>query len=115
MNVADHALARRNRARENMFDRMAGLVFGNSGIGRSAETGMSERRVRAGMCGVAIIGINHMTSRAAAAAIVARMIIGARKRHDRVEQTCLLQAEENRIGAKLRAEAAFTQLVVWLA
>src|SRR6266404_832730 len=42
MNVANHALARRNRAREGMFDGMASLIFWNRWIGGGAETQMAE-------------------------------------------------------------------------
>ena len=37
MNVADHALARRDGARESVLDRVSGLVLRNRRIGRSAE------------------------------------------------------------------------------
>src|SRR5260370_3558078 len=53
-----------------------------------------------------------MTRRASAAAIVAGMIVRAGKRQDGVEQSRFLQAEENRIGAQLSAEAAVAELVV---
>ncbi len=49
MNMANHALARGDRARKDMFDGMAGLVFRNRRIGRSAEAGMPELRVGAGV------------------------------------------------------------------
>src|SRR6266850_1852975 len=42
MNVANHALARRNRAREGMFDGMASLIFWNCWIGGSAEAQMAK-------------------------------------------------------------------------
>jgi len=99
MNVADHALARRNRARENVFDGMAGLVLRDGRIGRSAEPGVAERRVGAGMQWIAVVRVNHVAGRASAAAIVARMIVRAGKRQDGVEQSGFLQAEKNRIGA----------------
>src|SRR3989475_6447010 len=49
MNVADHALARRNRARENVLDGMARLVFRNRRIGGGAGAGVPELRVSAGV------------------------------------------------------------------
>ena len=45
MDVADHALARRNGAREDMLDGMAGLILRNRRIRRSAETGVAELRI----------------------------------------------------------------------
>jgi len=49
MDVADHTLARRDGAREDVFDGMAGLVLGNGRIGRRAEAGVAELRVGAGV------------------------------------------------------------------
>src|SRR5260370_9501980 len=49
MNVADHALARRDGARENVLDGMAGFALRSRRIGRSAEAGMPELRVSTGV------------------------------------------------------------------
>src|SRR5258708_17317762 len=46
VNVANHALARRDRARKDMFYGMAGLVFRNRRFRRSAEAAIPEFRVR---------------------------------------------------------------------
>ena len=67
------------------------------------------------MCRVAVVGVNDMASRAATGAIVAGMIVRARKRHDGVEQARFLEAEKNGVGAQPGAEAAFAELVVRLA
>ena len=115
MNVANHALAGGDGASESVFDGMARFRFGNGGIARSAEAGVAELRVRAGVRGVAIVGVNHVAGRAAAGAIVAGMIVRAGKRHHRIEEAGLLQAEEDGIGAKLGAEATVAELVVGLA
>src|SRR5450432_2059747 len=56
-----------------------------------------------------------MTRRAAAGAIVAGMVVGSRQRHYRIQQARFLQPQKNGIGAQLRAKAAFTKFVVWLA
>ena len=76
---------------------------------------MAEWRVYAGVCRIAVIGVDEMTGATAAGAIVAGMIVGARKRHDRVEQACFLEAEKNRVGAQPGAQTAVTELVVRLA
>src|SRR3989475_2828314 len=115
MNVADHALARRNRARENVLEGMAGFVLRNCGIGRSAEAGAPELRVGARVCGVAVVGIDHVTRGAPTGAIVAGMIVGARKRQDRVEQASFLQSEKNGICTQSVPKPAVAQLVVRLA
>src|SRR6266852_3729892 len=115
MDMADHALARRNRTRENVFDRMAGFILRNRRIGRSAEAGMAEPSISAGVRRVAVVGIDDVTRRTPAAAIVAGMIVRARKRQDGVEQARFLQAEENGIGAQPGSEAALAEFVVRLA
>src|SRR5713226_4344274 len=115
MDMADHALARRNRTRENVFDRMAGFILRNRRIGRSAEAGMAEPSISAGVRRVAVVGIDDVTRRTPAAAIVAWMIVGARKRHDRIEQSRFLQPEENGIGTQSRSKAAVAEFIVRLA
>jgi hypothetical protein len=57
----------------------------------------------------AVIGIDHMTGAAAAGAVVARLIVGARKREQRIQQAGLLQSEECGIGTQLRSKAARAQ------
>src|SRR5216683_1778410 len=86
MNVADHALTRRDGARENVLNGMARLVFRNRRIGRSAEAGMPELRIGAGVREIAVVGIDHMARSATAAAIVAGMIVAPWERKDRIEQ-----------------------------
>src|SRR6266853_4662117 len=49
MDVAHHALARRNRARKLVADRMAWLAMRNRRVFRSAEAAVAERRVLRGM------------------------------------------------------------------
>src|SRR6266704_3321503 len=94
---------------------MARSVLRYGRIGRCAEAGVAELRVGAGVRRIAIVGVNHMTRRAAAPAIIAGMIVRARKREDRIEQSSLLQAKKNGIRAKFRAKAAVAEFVVGLA
>ena len=115
MDVADHALARRNGAREDVLDGMAGLILGNSRIGRSAETGVAELRIGCRVRRIAIVCVNDVAGGAAAGAIVAGMIVGAGQRHHRIDETRFLQAEKDGIGAEFRAETAVAQFGVWLA
>ena len=112
VDVADHALAGGNRARERVPNRMAGFALCNRGIGGRALAEMAKRRIRTGMLGRAIVGVDYVARRATAAAIIARLIVRARKREHRVEQARLLQAKEHRIGAQQGAESAFPELVV---
>ena len=106
MHVADHALARRNRAREDVLNGMAGLQFVDGRIGSGAGAGVAEGRISGGMRGIAVIRVNHVTRRTSAGAIIAGMIVGTRQRHHGIDEARFLQAEKNRIGAKLGAEAA---------
>src|SRR6266481_954717 len=76
---------------------------------------MAERGVSAGMQWITVIRVDDVARRAPAAAIVARMIVCTGKRQDGVEQSRFLQAEKNRIGAQLSAEAAVAELVVGFA
>src|SRR5580704_7184061 len=91
---------------------MPWLIFRDGGIVGSAEAGVAVFRVRRGMRRVNIIGINDVAGGAAAGAIVAGMIIGARKGHDRIQQTRFLQAEKNGVRAQFGAESAVAELVV---
>ena len=77
MNVTDDALARWNGARETMLDGMSGFVLRNGGIGGEAETLMASRGVRAGVHGIAIVGVDDVTAGAAGAAVIARLVVGA--------------------------------------
>ncbi len=104
MHVADHALAGRNGARKFVANGMAGFFARNRRIVRGAETAIAKRRVLRGMLSRTVIRIDDVACRASAGAIVARLIVCARQRKQRIEQARFLQAEKNRIGAKLRAE-----------
>ena len=106
MHVAVHALARRNRARELMHDRMAALVFRNRLVRGEAESLVAVLAPPAGVRGRTIVGVNDVAGGAAARAIIARVIVRAEEAEQRIVQPRFLQAEENRIGAIERAETA---------
>ena len=109
MHVAVHALARRNRARELMHDRMAALVFRDRFVGGETETLMSVFAPPAGVRRRTIVRVNDVTGRATARAIIARMIVRSEKSEQRIVQPRFLQTEKHRIGAIQRAEAALGQ------
>ena len=94
MHVAVHALARRNRARELMHDRMSALVFRDRFVGGEAETLVAILAPPAGVRRRTIVGINDVAGRAAARSIIARMIVRAQKSEQRIVQPRFLQAEE---------------------
>ena len=115
MDVADHALARRNRARELVADGMSGLISRDGGIGGRGLSQIAGRSVGAGMFGRTVVGVDHVAGAASAGAVVAGLIVGAGKREQRIEQASLLQSEKDRIGAQLGAEAALAQFDLRLA
>ena len=112
MNVAHDALAGGDGAREFVHDGMAGFIARNGGVDLKAMPLIAESGVWAGMDGRAIVGVNHMAGGAAALPIIARMVVGAGQRKNRIQQARFLQAEKYRIGAKLGAESAVAQFVV---
>ena len=57
----------------------------------------------------AIVGVDDVAGGAAAGAVVARLIVGAEQVERRIQQPRLLQADEHRIGAVERAEAAIAE------
>ena len=109
VHVAGDALARWNRGREFVLDRMAGFVLGDRRIGVLAQPTMPRLSVRAGVHRRAIVGIDDVTRRATARPIIAGVIVGAEEVERRVEQTSLLQPNENRVGAVLSTESAIAQ------
>ena len=86
VHVANDALARRHAAREGVTNRVAALTVGNrrvDGLGCPEIAGVGER---ARMKRIAIVGVRHVASRAAALAVVAGMVVGAEERQQRIEQ-----------------------------
>ena len=115
VDVADHALAGGNGASERMFDGMAGLGLVDRGIGGGACAAVAKLCVCGGVRWIVVVGVDDVAGGAAAGAVVAGVIVGAGKRHDRIEEAGFLQAEENGIGAEFSAEAAVGELIVGLA
>src|ERR1700740_576273 len=112
MDVAHHAVARRNRACEFVANGVPGFPARNRRIVRSAESTVAERSVLRRMRCCAVVCVDDMTRRAAAGAVIARLAVRARQGKQRIEQARLLQSEKNRISAELCAEAARAELVV---
>src|ERR1051326_1066489 len=112
MHVAGHALARWNRARERVPDRMTRLgarrVYrGIDGLRLSV---VPILRVLHRVFGRSVVRVDHVAGRAAAAAIIAGLIVRTRKGEERIEQPRLLESEEDGIGSNLGAEASIAQL-----
>ena len=111
MDVADDALAGGDPAPggEAVLDRMAALPTRDHRIDREALATVAELRVRPGMDGGAVVGVDHMAAGAAAGAVVAGMVVGAEEVERRIEEPRLREAHEHRIGAVLRSQAPRSQ------
>src|SRR5262249_49851593 len=77
VDVTDDALARRNRARQLMFDRVPGLVLWDRRIDLRALSPVAKGGVGTGMHRRAVIRVNHVASCTTAVAIVTGMVVGA--------------------------------------
>jgi hypothetical protein len=59
-----------------MPDGVSGFIPGNSGVAGLAETIVASESIGSGMYRVAIVGVNDMTSGAAAGSVIAGLIVG---------------------------------------
>src|SRR4051794_13937038 len=98
MDVADDALAGWYRPRELMPDGMARFVFWNGRVHLRTTATVAEMSVGARVYGRTIVGVHHMAGRAAAIAVIARMIVSAGQRQDGIEEARLLQSEKHGVG-----------------
>ena len=129
VHVADHAGARRDRAREAVRDRVAALVLRDRRIdaerllvvvalqeGRGgadvALAEVAELREDAAVHRIAVVGVDDVAGGAAAAAEVAGAVVGAEERQVRVVQARLVHVQRRQVDAVQRAEAAVRRLVV---
>src|SRR5260370_3177040 len=112
MDVGNDALAGGNGAGEFVLDGVPALIARNGGIDLRAVGLIAECGVGAGVNQRAIVGVDDVAGGAAAGSIIARMVVGAGQRKDRIEQAGFLQAEKNGIGSKLGAESALAELHV---
>ncbi len=114
MHVTGHALARGDRPRERVLQRVPGFeaFWIDRRVGRFRTAVVAKLRVLCSMFRRTVVRIDDMAARAAAAAIVARLIVRAGKREERIEQPRLLKAEKNRISTEPGAKAAVAQLHV---
>src|SRR5207244_10116764 len=115
MQVAVHALARRNRARELMHDRMTAFCFWNRFVRGETQTLMAELAPPPVIRRRTVVRVNNVTGRATARSIIARMIVRSEKSEQRIVQSRFLETEKNRIGAVQRAETALGKSAVGFA
>ena len=98
-----------------MGDRMAALVFANRFVGGKTQALVAVFCIPAGIGRRTVIGVNDVARRAAAAAIIARMIVRAHEIQQRIVQSRFLQIQKHRIGAEQCAESAIAQTARGLA
>ncbi len=109
VDVTDHALTGRHAEFKLVLDRVAGLIFANRRIDiLDPFVPLGRRRSRIAVLGkkaarrrTSVVRVQHMTRAATTAAVVAGVVVGAKKVQRRVEQACLCQADEHRVGAIL--------------
>src|SRR5271154_6407880 len=94
---------------------MARLRFIDGRIDADAGAVVTVLRVLSGMFGGAVVGVDDVAAGAAAAAIVTGLVVGSGKAEQRVKQAGLLQAEKDRVGTQLGAEAAIAELEIGVA
>lgn len=92
-----------------MIDRVPRLVFGNHRVIGEAKTPIAELGIRTRVDRRAVVGVDHVARRAATRTVIARVIVRAQEVERRVEQSGFGQADEDRIGAILGAQAAIAQ------
>src|SRR5258708_4075382 len=79
MDVTHDALAGRHAGGKAMLNRMAGLIPGNHRIARQTQAPMARSGVRPRVDQRTVVAVNHVTSTAAAGAIVTGMVVGAKE------------------------------------
>src|SRR5207249_6442385 len=112
MDVADHALAGRDRAREAVLDGMAFFIFANSRVGGEAVAEVAARGVGTRVSRVAVVRVKDVAGGAAGGAIISGLIVRAKEIEQRVEQARALEPLKDRVGATEGAEAAVAEAVV---
>src|SRR5205085_192946 len=110
-----HALARRNRTRELVHDRMTALGFRNRFVGGETQTLMTELAPPTGIRRRTIVCVNNVTGRATTRSIIAGMIVRTKKSKKRIVQSCFLQTKKNWIGAIQRTETALGKPAIGMA
>ena len=112
MHVADHALARGDCARQAVLDRVARLVARYGGILAEVVTVVPVLGVRTRIDRIGVVGVHHVACRAAARAVIARLIVGPEKGQVRVVEPRLVDVQDAGADARIRAEPARAELHV---
>ena len=109
VDVADDALAGRDSARQLMRDRMPPLPLRHHRVWVPRRPQVAGGGERAGIDGGTVVGVNHVTRRATARPVVARVVVRAQEIERGVEQPRFLESDQNGVCAVLRAETPRAQ------
>ena len=121
MDVADDALAGWHSQFELVLDRVPGFILRNCGIDRLDPVVYFSRRSSAiavfcgetAVCTTAVVSVKDVTSAASAAAIIARVIVGAHEVESGVKQASFRQTDINRVRSIFGTHAAVAQAFAW--
>ena len=106
VHVANHALRRRNRARELVLQRVTGAVLRDSRVRSDRFAFVAVFRVDPGAQRIAVVGVDHVAAGATGRAIVARLLVGAEEPHERIVQARLRDVDERHRNASACAGTA---------
>src|SRR5690606_23228130 len=106
VHVAHHALAGGDGAGELVAQGVARFVPVNLRVNRIALAPVAVARINTTVARVAVIGIDDVTGRAAGTAIIAGLVVGAEKPHQRIVQSRLGNVDDRYGDAPAGARAA---------
>ena len=112
MHVADHALAGRDLARELVLDRMSRLVLRNRRIDLLRSADVAGLRVNRRVERIAVVGVDHVASRATRRTIVAGIVVRAHQPDERIIESRLVNVEHRDRNAVAGAGTAVRLLEV---
>src|ERR1700690_651952 len=112
MNMADHALARRDGSRELVLNGVARLILRYRFVIGETEPVVAVGGVRSGVDRITIVRVNHVAGSAAGRTIIAGLIIRAKERQQRVDKASPLQSLEHGIGPRQRAKPPIAEPVL---
>src|SRR5439155_23689494 len=98
--------------RDLMLDRMPRLVLGYRRVPAGAQTLVAELRIRTGMEGITVIGIDDMACGAPARTIVPRRVVRSHEAQQRVQEARLLQAKIHGVRPQQGAQSPWAQEVL---
>ena len=106
VHVAGHALAGRHRPGEAVAHGMARLGSGDRRVGRGALPQVAEGGPGTRVGRVAVVGVDHVAGRAAAGAVIPRVVVGPQERQVGIVEPRLVEVDQRRADAQAGARSA---------